>query len=639
MRINSFIFVLFFSQLTSLAQESYKAELDSVVVLSSRIPQRIAETGRSISILNQKEIAQLPVQSLDEVFRYIPGIETQQRAGYGVQSDITMRGSTFTQVLVLLDGMRINDPLTGHFNNAIPVSLAEIDHVEVIRGPASALYGPDAVGGVINIITKTFNNKLSKPYLKSSGSLHLGQNSLMSAEGGISASNGNSIIGIGGQLNSSDGYPYNTGLPGKFNVRSATLSFLARERRNFQFAYRIGADMRDFNAQNFYTQSPADSAVENTSSTWNQLRIKHTGTHTRTIFDGVLRTGYDNYLFNSRSLANTHHTGMLSLHLSHQFILSPEVSFMTGMQTSVQSIRSTDRGDHSNRTGGIYGIAFFKPLPELSLNSGIRAEFNQVYGFGILPQLAASWQFHNFTFRFASGKSFRSPDFTERFVGTALPVLAPGRNLGNPELNAEKAWTSEIGTDFHVFPFFTGSATLFTRNGFNLIDYVSTPSSQIPQNSKLTDGASYFYARNLSHLVTQGIEIMMGTGISASSGLKADLKLGYTFLHTNSQKPVISTYLSNHARDMVTGSGSISFKGIRANVLTLWKERDLTKPMEDLGMRKNYLVWNGLISYSLWNDKLAFDLRINNIFDKENMDFTGLHMPGRWTSAGISWQI
>ena len=88
-----------------------------------------------------------------------PGVEVQSRGGFGVQGDIVMRGSTFTQVLILVNGMRLNDPLTGHFNSYIPVSMADIERIEILRGAASAMYGPDAVGGVINIISKTFSRK------------------------------------------------------------------------------------------------------------------------------------------------------------------------------------------------------------------------------------------------------------------------------------------------------------------------------------------------------------------------------------------------------------------------------------------------------------------------------------------------
>ena len=102
------------------------------------------------------EFSKLPVHSIDDLLRYVPGIEIQARGPMGAQSDIVLRGGTFQQVLVIVDGIRINDPLTGHFNSYIPIAPSEIDRIEILKGASSAIYGSDAVGGVIHIITKTF---------------------------------------------------------------------------------------------------------------------------------------------------------------------------------------------------------------------------------------------------------------------------------------------------------------------------------------------------------------------------------------------------------------------------------------------------------------------------------------------------
>jgi len=130
--------------------------LEEVQIVSDRLGMSESRTGRHITVMKSSEIQALPVNSIDELLRYVPFLEVQSRGPFGAQSDILMRGSTFNQVLVLIDGMRINDPLTGHFNSNIPVSLTEISRIEVYRGPASVVYGPDAVGGVVNIITNSF---------------------------------------------------------------------------------------------------------------------------------------------------------------------------------------------------------------------------------------------------------------------------------------------------------------------------------------------------------------------------------------------------------------------------------------------------------------------------------------------------
>src|ERR1044071_3542229 len=102
----------------------------------------------------------LPVHSLDELLRYLPGIEVQMRGPMGSQADIVLRGGTFQQVLVILDGLRLNDPNTGHFNSYIPIAPAEIDRIEILKGASYAIYGSEAVGGVISIFSKTFAAKI-----------------------------------------------------------------------------------------------------------------------------------------------------------------------------------------------------------------------------------------------------------------------------------------------------------------------------------------------------------------------------------------------------------------------------------------------------------------------------------------------
>ena len=140
------------------ASFSQVPELDPVLISSSMQQKRIRETGRNISVLTKDDIKNIPANSLDELLRFVPGIEVQQRGPQGAQSDLIIRGGTFQQVLVVIDGMRANEPLTGHFNSYIPIHPEEIERIEVIKGAAAAIFGPDAVGGVIHVITKAFTH-------------------------------------------------------------------------------------------------------------------------------------------------------------------------------------------------------------------------------------------------------------------------------------------------------------------------------------------------------------------------------------------------------------------------------------------------------------------------------------------------
>src|SRR5215203_3727152 len=152
-----FCFVLLIS-VSSIAQEKEIA-LDPVTITSSLSSVTASKTGRNIIVIKGDEFLKLPVNSIDELLRYVPGIEIQARGPMGAQSDIVLRGGTFQQVLVIVDGIRINDPLTGHFNSYIPIAPAEIERIEILKGASSAIYGSEAVGGVIQVITKSFAAK------------------------------------------------------------------------------------------------------------------------------------------------------------------------------------------------------------------------------------------------------------------------------------------------------------------------------------------------------------------------------------------------------------------------------------------------------------------------------------------------
>ena len=92
--------------------------------------------------------------AVTEALKELPGLDLQTRGLLGSQADISIRGSTYQQILILIDGMRVNDPQTAHHNMDLPVPLSVIEKIEVLKGQASSVYGADAFGGVVNIITK-----------------------------------------------------------------------------------------------------------------------------------------------------------------------------------------------------------------------------------------------------------------------------------------------------------------------------------------------------------------------------------------------------------------------------------------------------------------------------------------------------
>ena len=128
--------------------------MQEVELYSNRLHQTNLNTGMNVSVITSKDISQLPAQTINEVLAWVSGIDVRERGPMGVQADIGIRGSGFDQVLVLVDGVRMSDPQTGHHQMNLPVPLQMIERIEVIRGSAARRYGLNAMGGVIHIITK-----------------------------------------------------------------------------------------------------------------------------------------------------------------------------------------------------------------------------------------------------------------------------------------------------------------------------------------------------------------------------------------------------------------------------------------------------------------------------------------------------
>ncbi len=136
------------------AQSPVPTVSERVVVTGTAAPATAGAVGRTLAVVTADDLARLPVASVTDALRLLPGVWVRQRGPFGSQTDISVRGASFGQTLVLVDGVRINDPQTGHHSGDLPVALEDIARIELLAGAGSSLHGADAVGGVINIITR-----------------------------------------------------------------------------------------------------------------------------------------------------------------------------------------------------------------------------------------------------------------------------------------------------------------------------------------------------------------------------------------------------------------------------------------------------------------------------------------------------
>ena len=140
-------------------QTDKEATLDDVEVTGSRAPLALGQAARMVTVLSREDIQAAPVQSINDLLKYAVGVDVRQRGPIGAQTDIGIRGSTSEQITVLLNGINICDPQTGHNAFDFPCDIADIERIEILEGPAGRVYGTSSLVGAINIVTKDAGGK------------------------------------------------------------------------------------------------------------------------------------------------------------------------------------------------------------------------------------------------------------------------------------------------------------------------------------------------------------------------------------------------------------------------------------------------------------------------------------------------
>ena len=636
--------VIFLLGSSFLIQGQSLQEIDTIQVTTTRLPLQSKETGRNISIVKGTDIQKMAITSLDELLQVIPGIEVQTRNGFGAQGDISMRGATYTQIQVLVNGMKLNDPLTGHFNSYIPVSPVEIERVEVLRGAASAMYGADAVGGVINIITKGFK---PEEEIAIKGTINYGANKLLNTQHGIIINKGRFYATGGFAMNQSDGQIIEEQIVGDetleaynnfFDIKTAGLSFGYQFNNEWRLQARTSYDVRDFSARYFYTTSTFDKSVETTSNWWNQIQISKIGQQNSTDFNIAYRKGQDEFIFSPDfPSTNVHSTDFLNFTLNHLKIVNDVFSLKTGGQLDKRAIESTDRGDHSDWHYGVYTSGVYQPNPQLNVVASLRLDYDDNYELEFTPQLNLSYLLSNMTLRASVGRSIRAADYTERYVSFNLQNLTPGRSLGNPDLVAEAAWSQEVGLDYRLTKNWELKTTLFARQSSNLIDYVPTNEAVISRNQNLRTGENYLYASNITNVDTRGVEVESWIRTTLDNNMKLQWSLGYTYINTSNEEDIVSVYIASHARHLINTNLLLTYKKVDIAINGLYKARNEQFAAGiNARLSPNYQVWNLRLGYQLL-PKFGLNLQVQNVFDESYQNILGAAMPNRWLMGGIKY--
>ena len=608
-------------------------EMDPVTVTTSSTPEKTSRSGRNLFVIQGEKFNDLPVQSIDELLRFLPGIEMQARGPLGAQSDIVLRGGTFQQVLVVLDGLRLNDPNTGHFSAYIPIAPHEIERIEILKGASSAIYGSEAVGGVVHIITKTFSARKGKPALNTGVQLKAGAYDLFSANAGIYFNNGNTSVSAGILSNNTSGQPQR-GTNGSVYAHTASFSFGHHFNEKLSMQMRYAYDTRNFSAQNFYTSFISDTAAEKITSFWNQVSIAYNTGRNRLSFSAGFKCLDDEYQYNSMGAPNESNSKMVQALLKDEWKLNDKTTIIIGGQYLNKRILSNDRGRHRVDQAAGFVVVSQQLGNHFFASPALRLEWNERSGWELVPQVNLSYRVRQFQLRGSAGKTIRDADFTERFNNYNKLFVSSGR-IGNPDLAPEQSISYEAGADYFLSSLKL-SVGFFQRYHRQLIDYVPTPFDEMPRKFNLSPLGSYALAKNIASVKTSGIEADLVYSKTFQNKQEAWATLGIVWLNSVSSNVTPSLYISSHAKFLTNFSFRYRLRRLAFTLNGLYKSRAAqSAPVNIAKIDQDYFVMNLKAEVFAWKNKLAVFVQADNVFDSNYADLLGARMPGRWLMGGI----
>lgn len=412
--------------------------LPTTVVTASRTTQAVDETLASVQIISQEQLAQYPSKDLGEILRFTTGIDVARLGGFGGQTSIFTRSTNSNHTLVLIDGVRIN-PSTSGQANIQNLTLNDVERVEIVKGAMSSLYGSDAIGGVINIITKTANK--TETHARLTG----GTDKLVS--GGVSQTikNGNFSAFINANAIYTDGHPIikkstlnrghkNQGadLKASYDLGSTTVTLSARENRGTTEYIDFGTPT----SQDFSNQLISLVANGDLSSTLNSQ------IHLSQMTDKIDQN-------NSKSIAHTKHQ---QADWQNTFAVSPNLTLVGGLtQTRTQAEYNTSY-DKERDNWAAY-LQQQSQFGQISTQVSLRHEDYDFFGGHSTGNLALGFAINEKNRLYANyGTAFKAPDLNQLY-GFG----------GNPLLNPEESTSVEIGSKHTLGAIFINTAFFQTK--------------------------------------------------------------------------------------------------------------------------------------------------------------------------------
>jgi outer membrane cobalamin receptor len=564
---------------------------ESIVVTGTFEPLPVDAIDRSVWVIDTQE-APLLYKHWTDYLRQDPSVDLQERAPDGVQADLTIRGSTFGQTLVLLNGLRMNDVQTGHHNMDLPVPTESIQRIEILQGAGSTFYGSDAVAGSVNIITgrPEYSN-----FRVGAGVGNFGVNQQTA---------GASLLRGRWDEQLSVARDFSSGFMADRDYRSLTaFSTSGVQTELGRTLVMIGYGDKPFGANQFYGNF---DSWERTKSWFGGLK-QDLGRNTE--FDLAYRRHTDEFILfreNPSFYENNHSDESWQTALRRKQPLGQNSTLFYGGEGFHESIDSNNLGQHARSRGAIYADYDMRVLSRFSFSLGAREEIFASHGEFSPTVSAGVWLEAGWKLKGSVSHAFRLPTYTDLYYSDPA-------NVGNPNLQPETAWSYEGGLLWDQGGRFKAEVTVFQRREKDGIDYVRSSPTDV------------WRAANIDRLNFTGVE----TSLEVRLPRRQRLEFAYTGLHGAQQalNGLESKYVFNYPID----NGVISWQGMlpgqfvaRSRVGVVYRYA-----------RDPYALWDVAVAREF--PHVAAHLELSNLTDTQYQEIEGVAMPGRSVVFGLEF--
>jgi outer membrane receptor for ferrienterochelin and colicins len=581
-------------------------DLGEIVITPSKIEQEYKYSTQNISIITKADLESSGVTEVTEALDLLPSVDILEYGSTGSSRSVHTRGASSSQVLTLIDGRPVNTPRDGatDFNQ---ISLSNIERIEVLRGPASSIYGANAVGGVINIITKSGKEKMQTELLTKFGSF---STKLTSLTHGRKINNFDYFLAYDylashGHRDNSDYLSHNV---------------------NTKFGYQLNADNRISLSSGYY-----NSEVGTPGMLYNMDLDDRQETFKKYIdltYEGKILEGQNILLkffhnFDRLEFIESFNPMDKDTHQTKIYGLDTQVSqtffdvFRTALGFNYQEHRlnSSNSGKHTYNLKGAYFESETDFLDKISLKFGARYDNYSNFGDRISPSASFSfWLFDKIKLHSLVAKSFRAPTFNDLYWPRE-DWGAWGGVEGNPNLGPEKANSYEAGISTYLFDRFKTDVTFFKTDFEDLIEWT-------------VDNNLWWKPENFASAAIKGAEL------ETEFALGQNLKANFNYTYLEAKNKVTKKWLIYRPRHLYKLKLVYSpTPKCELGLSSIYKTKRFANKDNSVFL-KHYVVANLNFSYKI-NDFLQVLLEAKNIFDRRYEEERFYPMPPRAFYGGL----